>query len=462
MSTSVSSPSSEAASTSSPSSAAIPPLLEAQTFEAFLSGRRDPDWLVAIRRGAFEQLQQTAFPTTRDEEWRRTDLRTFKLARFILPVEQPDAPTTFDLNATNTLSTLRESGSAGLATIDGVRTESGSSSQDHPDGVVFSTLDEALANYPELVRTHLSKIVEPGHDAFSLLQTAYFQGGTFLYVPRGVTLDGMLWAVHGLSESTSIGLGRTLIALEDGADATLITADLGQPRADGPSMNCGATEVHLGAGSRLRLVNIQGWNRDTYEFRRERVIIGRDARLEWSVAGLGSKLAKVNQEVVLDGPGSHAQVNGVLFTSRKQHLSYVTRQDHRAPQASSDLLYKGGLRDRSQIIWRGMIRVAKDAQKTDSYQRNDNLNLSEQAHAHSIPGLEIEADDVRCTHGATTSTVDPDMLFYAATRGIAPDQATRMIVEGFFADIYDRIGLEPVRDLLAEAVTSKLAESGDA
>jgi Fe-S cluster assembly protein SufD len=183
--------------------------------------------------------------------------------------------------------------------------------------------------------------------------------------------------------------------------------------------------------------------------------------LQWTVGGLGSRLAKVNQEVALIGQGARAQVNGVLFPTGRQNLTYITRQDHIAPHTTSDLLYKGALKDKSRMVWRGMIKVETDAQHTDAYQKNDNLVLDSDARADSIPGLEIEANEVRCTHGATAGPVDPEMIFYSRSRGIDEASATRLIVEGFFANVYDRISVEPVRDTLALAVAQKL-EKGSA
>jgi Fe-S cluster assembly protein SufD len=203
-------------------------------------------------------------------------------------------------------------------------------------------------------------------------------------------------------------------------------------------------------------VDLQNWGSGVWSFSHERALLARDARLRWTVAGLGSRLSKVNQEVVLEGQGADAEVNGVLFTDGAQHLSYHTRQHHQAPHTHSDLLYKGVLEDRSRIVWRGMIRVDPDAQKTDAYQRNDNLVLSRNARADSIPGLEIEADDVRCTHGATAGRVDDDQVFYSMCRGLSRDEAVHMIVEGFFRGVYDRIGLESVAEGLDRAVADKI------
>jgi Fe-S cluster assembly protein SufD len=185
---------------------------------------------------------------------------------------------------------------------------------------------------------------------------------------------------------------------------------------------------------------------------------GRDARLQWIIGALGSRLAKVNQHVAMIGPGADVQVNGVMFTEGKQHLSYHTLQHHQAPECKSDLLYKGALQDRSHIVWRGMIRVDRDAQKTDGYQRDDNLILSETARVDSIPGLEILADDVRCTHGATAGRVEDEMIFYAQSRGLSRKEAVRMVVAGFFQQVFDRITIESVRDALGEAIGRRVRE----
>jgi Fe-S cluster assembly protein SufD len=325
--------------------------------------------------------------------------------------------------------------------------------------VVFSDLATAAREHPELLRKYLlTEAVATCDDVFSALHGAFWTGGVLLYVPKGVKVEIPLFHLVGLSAEGTVDLNHTLIVLEDGAEATLVRETAGRREAEpSPALHAGALEVFLAQGARLRLVNIQNWDEATWHFSRERAIIGRDAAIQWTVGGLGSRLAKVNQEVVLAGPGADAQVNGVMFTTGRQHLAYFTRQDHAAHHTNSDLLYKGGLKDRSRVVWKGMIRVEKDAQRTDAYQKNDNLVLSGSARADSIPGLEIEANDVRCTHGATAGRVDEDMIFYAAARGIPRETAVRLIVEGFFADVYDRITLEPVRETLRQDVAQKLA-----
>ncbi len=323
---------------------------------------------------------------------------------------------------------------------------------------VFVDLDQAVKNHPELLERYLlTEAVTPGADVLAALHAAFWSGGTLLYVPKGVTLDAPLFSLATLGQTGRVDLSHTLVVLEEGAEATLVRETSGQGGGQSPGLHVGALEVFVAQGARLRLVNIQNWDDATWHFSRERAIVGRDASLQWTVGGLGSRLSKVNQEVALAGQGAKAQVNGVMFTTGRQHLAYFTRQDHMAPHTTSDLLYKAGLKDKSRIVWKGMIRVEKDAQRTDAYQKNDNLVLSHSARADSIPGLEIEANDVRCTHGATAGRVDDEMIFYAQARAIPKETAIRLIVEGFFANVYDRITIDPVREALRQAVETKLA-----
>jgi Fe-S cluster assembly protein SufD len=424
-----------------------------ESFERLLLERDDPSWLVQRRREAFARFQAFAWPTASDEEWRRTDIRGFRLDGFAIPESQEPA-----VEARASLEDAWQRGSSFCAA--GIEHINGSLAR-QPDpsrlgGAVFVDLDRAVKDYPDLLKRYLNtEAVKPGDDIFAALHAAFWTSGSLLYVPRGVTIQAPLFSLIGLAGGGRLDLSHTLVILEDGAEATLVRETA---RLDGESaaLHVGAVEVLLAEGARLRLVNIQNWDDATWHFSRERALVGRDAALQWTIGGLGARLAKVNQEVVLSGTGAHAQVNGVMFTSGRQHQAYFTKQDHLAPHTTSDLLYKGGLKGRSRIVWKGMIRVEKDAQKTNAYQRNDNLVLSENARADSIPGLEIQANDVRCTHGATAGRVDDEAVFYAQARAIPRETAVRLIVEGFFANVYDRITLEEVRETLRQAVATKL------
>lgn len=427
--------------------------------DAFLAGRDEPSWLADRRREAFERFEAAPLPSLRDEEWRRTDIRGLKLAQFGPPSAEASADRAgLDAAWDNLLGTY----GIGLEHTDGVGTRS--TGGNLPAGVIFADLAEVVRAEPELVRRHLmTEVVVPdGTDPFTSLHAAFWGSGTLLYVPKGVKLEAPVFSLVGLTSAGRSDFHHTLVVLEEGAEATLVQETSGRGRSGEQALHAGAVELIVGRGARLRFVNIQSWDAQTWHFSRERATVAADGRLQWTVGGIGSKLAKVNQEVALAGPGARTQVNGVMFTSARQHLAYFTRQDHQAPNTFSDLLYKGGLKDRSRIVWKGMIRVEKDAQKTDAYQKNDSLVLSDAARADSIPGLEIEANDVRCTHGATAGRVDEEMVFYARSRGIARDEATRLIVEGFFANVYDRIPLEPVRETLRQAVADKLSAAAPA
>jgi Fe-S cluster assembly protein SufD len=424
------------------------------TFELFLRDRADPAWLIERRREAFDRFRALRLPSSSDEEWRRTDIRGLRLESFSPPSVKSQGDT-----LTAAIDRIWQSLSQRYAT--GIVHLNGASMRE-PDpsllgGALFIDLDRAVKECPEILQRYLAtQAVAPADDYFAALNGAFWTGGALLYVPRHTQIEAPLLSLIGLGRG-HVDLSRLLVVLEEGAEATLVREMAACDGEGQASLHVGAVEVFVAQNARLRLVNIQNWNDTTWHFSRERALVGRDAAVQWTVGALGSRLAKVNQEVALTGAGASAQVNGVMFTSGRQHLAYFTRQDHIAPHTTSDLLYRGGLKDRSRIVWKGMIRVEKQAQRTDAYQKNDNLVLSEAARADSIPGLEIEANDVRCTHGATAGRVDEDMIFYAQARGIPREVAIRLIVEGFFADVYDRITVEPVCETLRQAVATKLA-----
>lgn len=424
--------------------------------DAFTRARDEPSWLAARRKEALALFQSAPWPTLRDEEWRRTDIRALKLANFPPPgpVEPSDSAKSALKPAYDNLSTLYGTGVEQINAAVARRPDPSVL----PRGVIFTDLATAVREHPELVQKYLlTKGVDPSEDVFSALHAAFWTGGAFLYVPKGVKVETPLFSLVGLAERGAVDLNHTLVILEEGAEAALVQETVSAGRdAKAAALHVGAVELLVGRGAKLQFVNIQNWDDRTWHFSRDRAVVERDASIQWTVGGLGAKLAKVNQEVALIGSGARAQVNGVMFTTGRQHLAYFTRQDHAAPDTRSDLLYKGGLKDHSRVVWKGMIRVEPEAQKTDAYQKNDSLVLSDTARVDSIPGLEIEANDVRCTHGATAGQVDSDMIFYLQTRGIGREEAVRLVVEGFFANVYDRIALEPVRETLRQAVAEKL------
>lgn len=421
-----------------------------EAFDHFLQARDEPDWLRDARRAAWTRFEETPLPTQREEEWMRTDIRLLRLDKFALPGEAassssvPEGLLTHGVRLGGQLTAVDSRPHA-------ARLDESLSRQ----GVLFGSLDELVRTHGEVVRANLFRAVDGTRDKFAALQAAAWSGGTLLYVPRGVKVEQPLHTLSVLS-SGATDLGRTLVVLDEGAEATLLaeTASL----ADGTGLHCGAVELIVGAGARLRYVNLQNWSTGVWHFAHQRALVERDGALQWTIAALGSRLSKVNQHVELIGAHAAAQVNGVMFTEGKQHLSYHTLQHHRAESCKSDLLYKAALQDNSRTVWRGMIKVDPGAQKTDGYQRNDNLMLSDHSRADSIPGLEIQADDVRCTHGSTAGRVDDEQIFYARCRGLTRKEAVRMVVAGFFQQVFDRITIESVREALGEAIGRRIRE----
>jgi Fe-S cluster assembly protein SufD len=422
-----------------------------EDFTAFLAARREPDWLVDLRRKSFETFLRLPMPGQKDEEWMRTDIRTFRLDRYSLPGE-------LATDVTVPAAALSEGVAlAGHATTLDSRPVSARLDEKWTrQGVLFGSLDDLVREHGDVIRPRLFTAVDPNVDKFAALHGAFWSGGTLLYVPKGVAIDQPLHMLTGLTDG-AVDLSHALVILEDGAEATLMAETASETETAG-GLHCGAVELIVGAGAKLRYVNLQNWGAGVWHFAHQKAVVGREASIQWTIGALGAKLAKVNQHVALAGPYAEAQVNGVMFTEGKQHLSYHTLQHHRAPNCKSDLLYKGGLQDKSRIVWRGMIKVDPGAQKTDGYQRNDNLMLSADARSDSIPGLEIEADDVRCTHGSTSGRVDDELIYYAQTRGLSRNEAIRMVVAGFFQQVFDRITIESVREALGHAIRRRVRE----
>lgn len=423
----------------------------AEEFKAFIANRNEPKWLLQQRSDAWARFETMAWPDRKSEDWMRSDLRLFHVDRFELPVRNEETTTTY---ATNLLEGVETAGQ--VIVVDGIVRSESLKSEVASCGVVFGSLDRLAAEHGDLIQKHLFKTVDPTVDRFATLHQATWSGGSFLYVPRNVEIKEPFYITAGMRDGGT-DLGHTLIVLEDGAEATVL-CESSSPTPTAGGFHCGAIEIVVRPGARLRFVSLQDWGRGVWHIAHQRATVDRDASIQWTIAGMGAKFAQVSQQVALIGEGAYSQVNGVMFTQERQQMTYNTLQHHCKPSCRSDFLYKSALQDRSRTVWRGMIKVDEKAFKTDGYQRNDNLLLSEHVRADSIPGLEIDADDVRCTHGSTSGKVDEELIFYAQSRGFTRHEATRMIVTGFFQQIFDRITIESVRDALGKAIAKQIRE----
>ncbi|HTP21201.1 MAG TPA: Fe-S cluster assembly protein SufD [Solirubrobacteraceae bacterium] len=323
-----------------------------------------------------------------------------------------------------------------------------------PDGVVVGTLDDAENR--ELIERHLGSLVSGDDDAFVALNDAGARAGAFVYVPRGVSLAEPISLRSVQARAGTLLNRRTLVVLEEGAQAEVWEQFLsGEEDVDGVFNT--VTELIVGDNARLRYVCGQGLSEKTWIFGAQRAEVGRDASLDWVALGFGSTRGHVRMETRLAGEGSEARVTGAYASHARQHIDFDTTQEHAAQNTTSDLAFRGVLTGRSTAVWKGNIIVDPGAQKTDAFQESRNLLLSKRAHADAIPGLEIQANDVRCTHAAAVAQVDPEQLFYLRSRGLQPEVAKRLIIEGFLSALVERFEEGPVRDVLSGALERRLA-----
>jgi Fe-S cluster assembly protein SufD len=324
-----------------------------------------------------------------------------------------------------------------------------------PDGVIVSTIDEAAQAHAELIERHLGSIVADD-DLFVARNGARFRGGAFVYVPAGVAVEQpiVLTATHAVA-GTEFDR-RTLIVLEPGAQAEVWEQYL-SAAADQEGVFNVVTELSVGHDAHLRYVCGQALSERTWVFGAQRAEVGRDGSLDWVALGFGSANGRLRMETKLAGQGADARVTGAYASHGRQHIDFDTTQEHAAPDTTSDLAFRGVLQGRSTAVWKGNIIVDPGAQKTDAFQESRNLLISKRAHADAIPGLEIQANDVRCTHAAAVAQVDPEQLFYLRSRGLREDVAKRLVIEGFLAALVERFESGRVREQLAEVLERRLA-----
>jgi len=324
------------------------------------------------------------------------------------------------------------------------------------DGATVLPLGEAVDSHPELIDGRLGTLVSGG-DPFVARNEAGWRDGVLIHVPAGVRLTEPIKVELPLDENGSVVYWRTLIVLEEGAEAE-VWEHSGSAGDETDALLNSVVELHVGQAATLRYVSTQDISERAWIFSSQRAQVERDARLDWTALGFGSARGKVRMETKLAGPGSEARVTGGYASGPGQHLDYDTTQEHAAPNTFSDLAFRGVLAAGSTAVWRGMIRVDPGAQGTDAFQESRNLLLSPEAHADAIPGLEIEADDVRCTHAAAIAQIDRDQLFYLTSRGLDPATAKQVIIEGFLESLVERLAEGPVRDEVSAALERRLAE----
>jgi Fe-S cluster assembly protein SufD len=387
---------------------------------------------MSSRAAEEKRYHELPLPSTSDEAWRFTDLRDFDpdsyaLAGAAVPAEIEPL---FDLEST------------GSARID----EGGVEIVEAPESVVFVPLEEDDERIGSLIAVE---------DKIAAANAALWKHGLLIEVPNGTELEKPLQVRIESTVEKAVLPTRLLVVAGEGSRFTLIEEHV-SASDDIDAFTNSAVEVQVGEGAKVELVSVQRVARRTWHFAQQRARLERDSELDWICAGFGSRKGKVWISNGLAGAGATSRVTGVYFADGSQHLDFDTFQEHAAPHTTSDFLFRGALRDQATAVWRGMIRVEKEAQRTDAFQENRNLLLSPKAHANSIPGLEILANDVRCTHAATVGQVDDEQLFYLMSRGLSRSEAERLIVGGFFAEALDRIGREQLREALGRALEARI------
>lgn len=434
---------------------AAPPITEEDLRN--LSARNDePDWLLENRLDAWKLYESLPMPTLQDEEWRRTDYRHIRWEEAGYISKPNGVMPSLDVIPEENLEPLIGEEQGGLLVfVDGelVQYEFGASLASQ--GIYFSDLQQACVEQRELVqRFFMQEAVLPTDGKFAALHGAVWTHGVFLYVPRNVVADLPLHVVNYVTKPGAT-LGHVLVVVEENAQATMLV-DYASPPGTKQAAYIGATELLVGDAANLRYVALQDWNRQTFEFSHQRARVGRDGQLDWIVGTMGTQLTKAYLELELDGRGANGRMSGFFFADDDQLFDLDTQQNHNAPITSTDLLFKGAAKDVARTVWQGMIKSLPNMQKIDGYQACRNLLLSHDARMDSIPGLEIEADDVACSHAATFGTLEEELLFYLMSRGITRPQAQLMLIDGFFDELLQRVPFERVRERLQEAIEAKI------
>jgi Fe-S cluster assembly protein SufD len=426
--------------------------------DALPTPRGEPKSLSDLRKRAFETFEALPIPSPETEEWRYTDLTGFDWGFRPHTAGGPRAETLDDVPEEILAATGEVGDRSGL-----VIQRNSEPVIAHLDpslagkGVVFTDLDTAAAERPDLVDRYLHDLVPPERTKFTALHAAFRTGGTLIHVPRNVQVPLPLQTLTYVDEDGAAVFPHTLIVLDEGAELTFVdryvSPDLGRALSDA------VVEIHAGPNSRLRYVGLQEWGQGMTHLSIQRMHLDRDAQVRSLGVALGADLARSEVEAALEGDGGSSEMLGMYFADETQHFDHRSIQDHAGNRTASDLLYKGALKGASRAIYTGTVIIERDAHRCDAYQTNRNVLLSDKAKADSVPNLEILTNDpVRCGHAASVGPVDANALFYLQSRGLPREEAERLIVFGFFREVLDRVELPDVRESLDRAIELELAK----
>ncbi len=411
----------------------------------------EPAWLTARRERAVSLSGSLALPSFRGNPgWEFTSLKNVDLDSYLTP----EAPEAVDVGTSGLSVFEAPAGAVVLEQVDNVFADP---LEPAPDGAIVMSLSAAVAQHPDLVEQHFGSIVDGDGNPFVARNEAGWQGGAFVYVPRGVVLETPIVVTVVQSQPQTALHWRTLVVLEEGAQAEVWEQYVSaEACADGDGLLNLVTELSVGPNANLRFVCGQSLSEKSHIFGTQRCVVQQDGAVDWIALGFGSGNGRVAMDTKLAGRGADAKVTGAYAAHGRQHLDFATTQVHAAPNTTSDLAFRGILDGRSSTVWSGMIKVEPDAQQIDAFQESRNLLLTKKAHADSVPGLEILANDVRCTHAAAIAQIDPEQLYYLRSRGLSLDSAKRLVIEGFLEATVERFEPGFVREAVAAALERRL------
>jgi Fe-S cluster assembly protein SufD len=418
--------------------------------------KQEPAWLLEKRLAAWDQFESLPWPQRTDEEWRRTDFRALKFDKLAPFRFATDGSVADAVLGDATAVSAGQKNAGVVVQQDAAILRSEHDRELAAEGIVFCDLDTAFRDHRDLIEKYfMTTAVPASFGKFEALHAALWQGGMFLFVPAGHSVYLPYRNFVVATEGGSSVFTHTIAVLEEGAEAFVVDA-YASPEREGQTFTSAVVELFVAKDAKLRYVQVQDWGRNVWNFMTERAVLAEDATLNSLQVTLGSRFSKNSIGAHLRGKNSLAEMLGIYFGDGDQFFDHHTWQLHESPYATSDLEFKGALKGSARSVYSGLIKVFEGAQKTDAYQQNRNLVLSRTARADSIPNLEIKANDVRCTHGATISQVEEEHLFYLQARGVPRSEAQNLIVEGFFRPVIDRIPVEEIQGFLEGAIARKV------
>ncbi|MGJ8649256.1 MAG: Fe-S cluster assembly protein SufD [Opitutaceae bacterium] len=412
----------------------------------------EPTWLAERRAAGIEQFNALAMPTARDEMWRFASVGRLSIEGFN-PVEAPSADKLAELVERSGL--VSERAGRSVYVDDAQASFEGISAELAAKGVIYLPINEAVAQHPELMEKYfLKESTELGSEKFFGLHASIVCAGSVLFVPKGVEVEQPFVNYYWTSGARAAVFPHTLVIAEDNASASVVDIFFSETE-ENEALNVSVSNIHAGAGANVFRKIVQDWNEKTVSFQLDTTVADRDAQVKNVAVNIGAQRARFENQTRIEGPGADVKMYSLTVAEETQEFDQRTFQTHNAGNAVSDLLYKNALLDNSRTIFSGLIKVAEGAQQTDAYQTNRNLLLDPTAEANALPGLEILANDVKCSHGATTGNVDEDELFYMMSRGISKRVAMQLMVFGFFEEVIEKVESDELAENLRTLIRNK-------